>query len=139
MSDAGPPEGARPEARSTQAAPAGDTILLTRDATVATLTLNRPDALNTLDFEMVDALVALTSAVGADDSVQVVRLRAAGRHFMAGGDIQTFARELARQGSERRARPGRSIAGRWSSRRAAPSCRLPWTKRSPAPVPSSRG
>ena len=81
-----------------------DTVLLTRDGPVATLTLNRPDALNTLDFAMVEALVATTAAVAADDDVRVVRLRGAGKHFMAGGDLHTFAGELSRPPAERQQR-----------------------------------
>lgn len=80
-----------------------DTVLLTRDGAVATLTLNRPDALNALDFAMVDALVARTAEVAADDTLRVVVLRGAGRHFMAGGDIRTFAGELVHPPAERRA------------------------------------
>jgi len=79
-----------------------DTVLLTRDGTVATLTLNRPDALNALDFAMVDALVARTAEVAADDTLRVVVLRGAGRHFMAGGDIRTFAGELVHPPAARR-------------------------------------
>ena len=71
-----------------------DTVLLARDGSVATLTLNRPDALNTLDHTMIDALVAHTTALAADDSLRVVVLRGAGRHFMAGGDIRVFAARL---------------------------------------------
>jgi len=72
-----------------------DTVLLARDGSVATLTLNRPDALNALDPAMIDALIAHTAAVARDDSVRVVVLRGAGRHFMAGGDIRSFAERLA--------------------------------------------
>ena len=79
-----------------------DTVLLTRHGAIATLTLNRPDALNVLDFAMIDALVAHTGALAADDSVRVVVLRGAGRHFMAGGDIRLFAAELGRPPLERR-------------------------------------
>jgi 2-(1,2-epoxy-1,2-dihydrophenyl)acetyl-CoA isomerase len=79
-----------------------DTVLLDRDGPVATLTLNRPDALNVLDFAMIDALVAHTAALAADDSLRVVVLRGAGRHFMAGGDIRLFAAELGRSPAERR-------------------------------------
>jgi len=74
-----------------------------RDGVVATLTLNRPDVLNTLDFAMVDALVARTAEVAADDSLRVVVLRGAGKHFMAGGDLRTFAGELAHSPAERQA------------------------------------
>ena len=81
--------------------PMNDTVLLTRDGPVATLTLNRPDALNALDPAMIDALVAHTATVAGDDSLRVVVLRGAGRHFMAGGDIRSFARAARR--SARRA------------------------------------
>jgi 2-(1,2-epoxy-1,2-dihydrophenyl)acetyl-CoA isomerase len=71
-----------------------DTVLLTRDGSVATLTLNRPDALNSLNPAMIEALIAHTASVAADDSLRVVVLRGAGRHFMAGGDIRSFAERL---------------------------------------------
>ena len=71
-----------------------DTVQLRRDGPVATLTLNRPDALNSLNGEMIDALVAHTATVAADDALRVVVLRGAGRHFMAGGDIRSFAERL---------------------------------------------
>ena len=71
-----------------------DTILLTRDGPVATLTLNRPDALNSLNPAMIEALVAHVATVAADDSLRVVVLCGAGRHFMAGGDIRSFAERL---------------------------------------------
>jgi 2-(1,2-epoxy-1,2-dihydrophenyl)acetyl-CoA isomerase len=80
-----------------------DTVLLSRDGPVATLSLNRPDALNALDYAMVDALVARTAEVAADDSLRVVVLRGNGRHFMAGGDIRTFAGELAQPPAAREA------------------------------------
>src|SRR5258705_13659496 len=78
-------------------------LLVERSGTVATLTLNRPDALNTLDFAMMDALVAAGADVAADDALRVVVLRGAGRHFMAGGDLRTFAGELAKPPAQRSA------------------------------------
>ena len=59
-----------------------------------TLTLNRPNELNVLDEAMVEALVAHTTALAADDSLRVVVLRGAGKHFMAGGDIRSFAARI---------------------------------------------
>jgi len=79
-----------------------DTVLLARDGTVATLTLNRPNALNALDLAMVDALVARTAEVAADDALRVVVVRGAGGHFMAGGDIRTFATHLDEAPATRR-------------------------------------
>ena len=72
-----------------------DTIILTRSGPVATLTFNRPAALNVLDIAMMDALIAHTAALASDASLRVVVLRGAGRHFMAGGDLRTFAARLA--------------------------------------------
>jgi len=79
-----------------------DTVLLARDGPVATLTLNRPDALNVLDHAMIDALVAHTASVAADAAARVLVLRGAGRHFMAGGDIRVFASKLPLPPEERR-------------------------------------
>ena len=78
-----------------------DTVLLTRHGPVATLTLNRPDALNSLNPAMIEALVAHTATVAADDSLRAVLLRGAGRHFMAGGDIRSFAERLGEAPSVR--------------------------------------
>jgi 2-(1,2-epoxy-1,2-dihydrophenyl)acetyl-CoA isomerase len=73
------------------------------DGTVATLTLNRPDALNTLDFALMDELVDAAADVAADDSLRVVVIRGAGKHFMAGGDLRTFAGELGKPPAQRNA------------------------------------
>src|SRR5438445_13804743 len=55
--------------------PMSEPVLLHRDGPVATLTLNRPDVLNALDFAMVEALVARTADVADDDTLRVVVLR----------------------------------------------------------------
>jgi 2-(1,2-epoxy-1,2-dihydrophenyl)acetyl-CoA isomerase len=85
------------------------TVLLTFDGPVATLSLNRPDALNALDFDMVEALVQRTGEVAANATVRVMILGGAGRHFMAGGDIRTFAGELGHPPAERQARFQRMV------------------------------
>src|SRR5262249_35094474 len=69
-------------------------VLLSRDGPVATLTLNRPEALNVLDMAMAEAMLGHATAIAADASVRVVVVRANGKHFMAGGDIRTFAQSL---------------------------------------------
>ena len=78
-----------------------ETLLLTREGAVATLTLNRPESLNVLGLDMIDALVEHTAALAADDSIRCVVLRGAGKHFMAGGDIRMFAERLPLPGAER--------------------------------------
>jgi len=69
-------------------------ILVARNDAIATVTLNRPESLNTLDVAMMEALVIRTAALAADDTLRVVVVRGAGRHFMAGGDLRTFAERL---------------------------------------------
>ena len=68
-----------------------DTILVERANRVATVTLNRPEALNALDFAMMDPLVSSMASLAADESLRVIVLRGAGAHFMAGGDVRAFA------------------------------------------------
>jgi 2-(1,2-epoxy-1,2-dihydrophenyl)acetyl-CoA isomerase len=80
-----------------------ETVLLERHGAVATLTLNRPAALNALDDAMAEALHAQLAGIADDDTVRVVVLRGAGRHFMAGGDIRVFAGSLEQDASSRRA------------------------------------
>ena len=79
-----------------------DPILLSRKGPIATLTLNRPESLNALDLAMMDALVGHAVTLAADDSVRCVVIQGAGRHFMAGGDIRTFAANLDAPPAERK-------------------------------------
>ena len=68
------------------------TILLEVDAAdrVATITLNRPEALNAFNRTMCEEMVQAWQAVKADDSVNAVVLRASGtRAFSAGLDVKT--------------------------------------------------
>jgi enoyl-CoA hydratase/carnithine racemase len=57
------------------------------DGGVATLTLNRPERLNTIVPELIDDLLAGLRRAQADPEVRAIRLRAAGRMFCAGYDI----------------------------------------------------
>ncbi len=54
------------------------------------LTLNRPESLNALSFEMTDLLIKHTAEFEKDAEVRCVVIRGAGTHFMAGGDISAF-------------------------------------------------
>ncbi|MCX2981108.1 enoyl-CoA hydratase/isomerase family protein [Halieaceae bacterium IMCC14734] len=62
-------------------------LVLERRGAVDWLTLNRPDALNTLSMAMVDELEAYFSSLCDDHSVRIVVLRANGRAFCAGADL----------------------------------------------------
>jgi enoyl-CoA hydratase len=54
---------------------------------VATLTLNRPERLNTIVPELIEAFDAALARALAEPDVRVVRLKGAGRTFCAGYDI----------------------------------------------------
>lgn len=64
------------------------TILLSRRDSVLTLTLNRPDKLNSLTIEMLSELGDALSEVAADDTVRVLIITGAGRGFCAGQDLR---------------------------------------------------
>jgi 2-(1,2-epoxy-1,2-dihydrophenyl)acetyl-CoA isomerase len=55
---------------------------------VATITLDRPDALNSLTVPLKEELLAALAAVAADDGVRAVVLTGAGRAFCAGQDLR---------------------------------------------------
>lgn len=61
---------------------------------VATLTMNRPNFNNAQNSQMTYALDAGFRRAVDDDSVKVIVLRGAGRHFSAGHDIGTPGRDI---------------------------------------------
>src|SRR5579862_1051951 len=71
------------------APPTTESINLTLDGHVATITLNRPDHLNAFNEQMAGEVVAAWSWIRADDDVHAVVLRANGdRAFCTGIDIK---------------------------------------------------
>ena len=66
-------------------------VLFQRKDGVARLTLNRPDAGNTIDLPLARALMDAAIACDEDDEIRVVVLTGAGKMFCAGGDIDGFA------------------------------------------------
>ena len=64
-----------------------ETILSTTDGPVATITLNRPEQLNTIVPPMPDEIEAAVGQAVRDSAVKVIVLRGAGRAFCAGYDF----------------------------------------------------
>lgn len=58
---------------------------------VRRLTMNRPDALNALNGQLIEAMSTAVRAASEDDDVRVVILRGAGRAFCAGYDLNEDA------------------------------------------------
>lgn len=54
------------------------------------ITLNRPDQLNAIDWDMILELDALLDQVAADTSVRALLITGAGRAFSAGGDLKKY-------------------------------------------------
>lgn len=70
------------------------TVLLERDGSIATVTLNRPDKLNALTKPMWQRLGAVMREISADEALRCVVLRGAGgKAFAPGNDIAEFATE----------------------------------------------
>lgn len=77
-------------------------VLSSRAASVATLTLNRPERFNPLSLEMIAALQAELDSIAADPSVRVVILGAQGRGFSAGHDLKEMRAHAGDKAWQRR-------------------------------------
>ena len=62
-------------------------VLSERRGAVALLTLNRPDKLNAINVQVIEALDAALDAAEADDAVRTIVVAGAGRAFSAGFDL----------------------------------------------------
>ena len=66
-------------------------LLTEIDGPIAYATFNRPAVRNALSLEMRVAMKAFLTEIEHDASVRAVVFRGAGEHFMAGGDVKSFA------------------------------------------------
>ena len=67
-----------------------DLLDLTMEGSIATITLNRPQAGNSLDLALAHALLQAAIRCDTDDAVRCVVLTGAGKLFCAGGDVGAF-------------------------------------------------
>jgi 2-(1,2-epoxy-1,2-dihydrophenyl)acetyl-CoA isomerase len=65
-----------------------DELLIERAGHVATVTLNRPESMNSLSLALKEALVTELDAIARDDSVRAVVLTGSGRGFCVGQDLR---------------------------------------------------
>ena len=63
-------------------------LLVERDGHVVTVTMNRPEARNALDLEMLARLADAWVEIDADPEVRVAILTGAGGHFCSGSDLK---------------------------------------------------
>lgn len=74
-----------------------ENILLERDGKVALITINRPQAMNSLDFAANDLLVETWREFAADPDLRVAVITGSGdQAFCAGADLKTYTMNYAR-------------------------------------------
>jgi len=83
-----------------------DLILFRIEDNVGIITLNRPDKLNAISWELAESLAAQLHALRDNDEVRSILLHGAGRAFCAGGDVEFLT------GDSDRPMPGTSDASR---------------------------
>ena len=68
-----------------------ETLSFERDGGVAVITLNRPDAANSLNVPMAEELVKVATHCDSNPDIRCVVFTGAGKMFSAGGDLHSFA------------------------------------------------
>ncbi|MBK9305494.1 MAG: enoyl-CoA hydratase/isomerase family protein [bacterium] len=97
------------------------TILIERQGPVLAVTLNRPEARNAFDHDMVVTLRDVFAGAGtADDRPRAVLLQAAGATFCAGGDLNDM-RRLGRAGREDNLAAARELGEMFRAVRLCPA------------------
>src|ERR1700753_1886464 len=72
-----------------------DPALLRVDGPIATITLNRPAAFNSIDLSIAKMLEQFGAEVEANDDIRVLVIEGVGPAFSAGGDLQTIGAAAA--------------------------------------------
>ncbi|MFZ3047212.1 MAG: enoyl-CoA hydratase [Desulfatirhabdiaceae bacterium] len=62
-------------------------ILFSKEGSIGSLTLNNPQKINALSKKMTGEIIHALTAISGDESIKVVIIRAAGKHFCAGHDL----------------------------------------------------
>ena len=110
-----------------------ETLLYRTDGEIATITLNRPESLNTIVPPMPQEIESAVTRAVADPQVKVIVLRGAGRSFCAGfdfaGGFHHWDEELTTDGAWD---PGKDFAAATSDSGVVPRFMSLW--RSPKPV-----
>lgn len=87
-----------------------ETLHVTTDRSIATLTLARPDRLNAMDATMLEELAAAAHALDSRFDVSCVIVRGEGRAFSAGADLSLFSSLYDGADARRQADLGRAMA-----------------------------
>jgi 2-(1,2-epoxy-1,2-dihydrophenyl)acetyl-CoA isomerase len=74
-------------------------ILTQQHGTILQIFLNRPEAYNALDLDMMEGLAETLTRSATDDSIQGVLISGKGRAFCAGGDLKWISQQSDEAGS----------------------------------------
>ena len=99
-------------------------IVYEQDGAVLTLTLNRPDELNSITRQVENELHAALDEADADDSVRSIVLTGAGRAFSAGYDISRGENEGSAPPRDEPDSRGEFLRAGWSLSRRNPGLML---------------
>lgn len=66
-------------------------LIFSSTGTIAKIVLNRPEAMNALNGDLVQELTELFDQVSQDETIRAVILTGAGRAFCSGGDVKQMA------------------------------------------------
>ena len=77
------------------------TLLYEKEGSVGTLTLNRPDSLNSINDQMISELTDFWTLMQTENAIRVIILTGAGsRGFCAGGDLKEAGEKFSKQGPD---------------------------------------
>lgn len=67
-----------------------DTVLMSIEGSIATMTFNRPAVFNAMSAELIHAFADVTTALKARSDIRALIVKGAGKAFLAGGDVAMF-------------------------------------------------
>lgn len=70
-------------------------LLLEKKDKIATVTLNRPEVMNAMSMEMMEALHDTFVQLRFDEDTRVVVMKGAGEHFCSGADVNVFTESIS--------------------------------------------
>jgi enoyl-CoA hydratase/carnithine racemase len=71
------------------------TVLVQKHNRIATLVLNRPEVMNAMNPELIQALQEALDQIETDENIRVVIVKGAGDNFCSGADVSLFAASLS--------------------------------------------
>ncbi len=71
------------------------TVLVQKHNRIATLVLNRPEVMNAMNPELIQALQEALDQIETDENIRVVVVKGAGDNFCSGADVSLFAENIS--------------------------------------------